>query len=158
MNGYSILRSDRNRNGGSVACYVRADLCFNSRNVFSNSIEHVFFDLLIPKVKPISIGIFNRPPNVNNFLETFFNDLKDIDLHKSEVFFLGDFNVNLLLNDKFILKENQSVDFRNLSSPLVTKYKELYQTFSLKEIIQEPTHVTSNTSSLLDQILTNAGW
>ena len=158
MNGYSILRSDRNRNGGSVACYVRADICFNSRNVFSNSIEHVFFDLLIPKVKPISIGIFNRPPNVNNFLETFFNDLKDIDLHKSEVFFLGDFNVNLLLNDKFILKENQSIDFRNLSSPLVTKYKELYQTFSLKEIIQEPTHVTSNTSSLLDQILTNAGW
>ena len=158
MNGYSILRSDRNRNGGSVACYVRADLFFNSRNVFSNSIEHVFFDLLIPKVKPISIGIFNRPPNVNNFLETFFNDLKDIDLHKSEVFFLGDFNVNLLLNDKFILKENQSIDFRNLSSPLVTKYKELYQTFSLKEIIQEPTHVTSNTSSLLDQILTNAGW
>ena len=158
MNGYSILRSDRNRNGGSVACYVRADLCLNSRNVFSNSIEHVFFDLLIPKVKPISIGIFNRPPNVNNFLETFFNDLKDIDLHKSEVFFLGDFNVNLLLNDKFILKENQSIDFRNLSSPLVTKYKELYQTFSLKEIIQEPTHVTSNTSSLLDQILTNAGW
>ena len=158
MNGYSILRSDRNRNGGSVACYVRADLCFNSRNVFSNSIEHVFFDLLIPKVKPISIGIFNRPPNVNNFLETFFNDLKHIDLHKSEVFFLGDFNVNLLLNDKFILKENQSIDFRNLSSPLVTKYKELYQTFSLKEIIQEPTHVTSNTSSLLDQILTNAGW
>ena len=158
MNGYSILRSDRNRNGGSVACYVRADLCFNSRNVFSNSIEHVVFDLLIPKVKPISIGIFNRPPNVNNFLEKFFNDLKDIDLHKSEVFFLGDFNVNLLLNDKFILKENQSIDFRNLSSPLVTKYKELYQTFSLKEIIQEPTHVTSNTSSLLDQILTNAGW
>ena len=109
-------------------------------------------------MKPISIGIFNRPPNVNNFLETFFNDLKHIDLHKSEVFFLGDFNVNLLLNDKFILKENQSIDFRNLSSPLVTKYKELYQTFSLKEIIQEPTHVTSNTSSLLDQILTNAGW
>ena len=125
MNGYSILRSDRNRNGGSVACYVRGDLCFNSRNVFSNSIEHVFFDLLIPKVKPISIGIFNRPPNVNNFLETFFNDLKHIDLHKSEVFFLGDFNVNLLLNDKFILKENQSLDFRNLSSSLISKYKEL---------------------------------
>ena len=26
INGYSILRSDRNRNGGGVACYVRADL------------------------------------------------------------------------------------------------------------------------------------
>ena len=58
INGYIILKSDRNRKGGGVACYVRADLCFNTRNIFSNSIEHVFFffDLLIPKVKPISIG------------------------------------------------------------------------------------------------------
>ena len=54
-----------------VACYIRADLCFNRRNVFSNTIEHVFFDLLIPKVKPISIDIFYRPPNANTFLETF---------------------------------------------------------------------------------------
>ena len=38
------------------------------------------------------------------------------------------------------------------------KYKQLYQTFSLKEIIQEPTRITSTTSFLLDHILTNAGW
>ena len=38
------------------------------------------------------------------------------------------------------------------------KYKELCKTFSLKEIIQEPTLVTSSTSSLLDHILTNSGW
>ena len=108
-------------------------------------------------MKPILIGIFYRPPNVNTFLETFFNDLKHIDFHKNEVYFLGDFNVNLLLNDKFILKENQSLDVRNLSSPLVSKYKELCQKFSLKEIIQEPTRVTSNTPFLLDYILINAG-
>ena len=40
----------------------------------------------------------------------------------------------------------------------MSKYKELCQTFSLKEIIQEPTRVTSTTFSLLDHILTNAGW
>ena len=28
VSGYSILRSDRNRYGGDVACYVRADPCF----------------------------------------------------------------------------------------------------------------------------------
>ena len=79
INGYSILRSDRNGNSGGVACYVRADLCFNSKKVFSNSIEHVFFfffDLLIPKLKTISIGFFYRLPNANSFLETFFNDVK----------------------------------------------------------------------------------
>ena len=158
ISGYSILRSDRNRYGGGVACYVRADLCFNRRNVFSNSIENVFFDLLIPKLKPLSIGIFYRPPHVNTFLETFANDLKLIDLKETEVYFLGDFNINLLVNDKFVLKENQSLDFRNINCPLMSKYKELCQTFSLKEIIQEPTRITSTTSFLLDHILTNAGW
>ena len=92
------------------------------------------------------------------FLESFINDLKQIDFKKSEAYFLGDFNINLLLNDKFVLKENQSVTFRNFNSPFVSKYKELCQTFSLKEIIQEPTQVTSTTSSLLDHILTNVGW
>ena len=74
ISGYNILRNDRNRNVGGVACYIRSDLCFNSRNIFSNSIEHIFFDLLIPKMNPISIGIFYKPPNANNFLESFIND------------------------------------------------------------------------------------
>ena len=40
----------------------------------------------------------------------------------------------------------------------MSKYKELCQRFSLKEIIQEPTPIKSTTSSLLDYILTNVGW
>ena len=115
ISGYSILRSDRNRYGGGVACYVRADLCFNGRNISLNAIENLFFDLRIPKFKPLSIGILYRPPNVNSFLETFANELKIIDLKETEVYFLGDFNSNLLVNDKFVLKENQSFDFRNLN-------------------------------------------
>ena len=74
INGYSIIRNDRNRNGGGVACYIRNDLCFNIKNIFSNSIEHAFFEILIPKVKPITIGIFYRPPNANGFLDILSND------------------------------------------------------------------------------------
>ena len=33
INGYSIIRNDRNRNGGGVACYIRSDLCFNIKNL-----------------------------------------------------------------------------------------------------------------------------
>ena len=60
INGYSILRSDRNGNSGGVACYVRADLCFNSKKVFSNSIEHVFFFFLFSYSK------------IENYLDWFF--------------------------------------------------------------------------------------
>ena len=110
--------------------------------IFSQIQLNIFY-LLIPKVKPVSIGIFYRPPNENTFLETFFNDFKYIDLHKNEFFCLGNFNVNLQLNDKLILKESRSLDFTNLSSLLVSKSKELCPRFFLK-IIQEPTRVTSN--------------
>ena len=77
--------------------------------------------------------------------------MKVIDLKETAVYFLGDFNINLL-------KENQSLGFRNLNCTLMSKYKELCQTFFLKEIMQEHTRKTSTTSSLLDQILTNTGW
>ena len=66
-NGYSIIRNDRNRNGGGFAFYIINDLSFNTTNIASNSIEHIFFEILIPKVKPIAIGTFHRPPNANDF-------------------------------------------------------------------------------------------
>ena len=97
INGYSIIRNDRSRNGGGVACYIRNDLHFNIKKIFLNSIEHVFFfEILIPKVKPIAIGIFYRPPNENDFLNIFSNEFQQIDSKTNEIFLLGDFNINLL--------------------------------------------------------------
>lgn len=105
----------------------------------------MFFDLLIPKLKHLSNVIFHRLPNVNENLETFLN----------QVFFLGDFN--LPFNDMLLLKENQSLDLRHLNTPVALKCKELCQTFFLKKIIQQSTHITSTTSSLLD-LMTNVDW
>ena len=113
INGYSIIRNDRNRNGGGVACYIRNDLCFNIKNIFSNSIEHVFFEILIPKVKPIAIRIFYRPPNENDFFNIFSTDFHQINDKTNEIYLLRDFNINLLQNGKFILKENQSYNLKN---------------------------------------------
>ena len=101
--------------------------------------------------------------NVNSLLSKV-DKLRDFvghtkrNLKETEVYFLGDFNINVLVNDKFVLKENQSLDFGNLNCALMSKYKELCQTFPLKEITQEPTCITGTSSSLLDHILTNAGW
>ena len=156
INGYSIIRNDRNRNGAGVACYIRNDLCFNFKNIFSNSIEHIFFEVLIPKVKPIAIGILNRHPNENDFLNRFSNDFQQIGSKTNEIYLLGDFNINLLQNGKFILKENQSYKLKSSSSALVNNYKEFFQKFSLTEIIKEATRITCSTSTLLDHILTNS--
>ena len=155
INGYSIIRNDRNRHGGGVACYVKNDLCFDTKKIFPNSIEHVFFEILIPKVKPTAVGIFYRPPNSHDFLNLLSNSFQQIDLNKKEIYLLGDFNINLFQNGKFLLKENQSNQVKDPTSSLISKYKEFCQYFFLTEIIKEPTRTTCNTTSLLDHILTN---
>ena len=135
IDGYSIIRSDRNRHGGGVACYIKNDLCFNTKTIFPNSIEHVFFEILIPKVKPIAVGIFYRPPNSNDILNLLSDNFQQIDLKKKEIYLLGDFNINLIQNGKFLLKENQSNQSKEPISPLINKYKEFCQTFFLTKII-----------------------
>ena len=57
IDGYELIRSDRNRHGGGVACYICSDISFNIRGDFSSEIENIFLDILLPKTKPILIGI-----------------------------------------------------------------------------------------------------
>ena len=69
INGYEVIRSDRNRHGGGVACYVRNDISFNVKSDFSEEIENIVFDMLLPKTKPILVGILYRPPDQSKFLD-----------------------------------------------------------------------------------------
>ena len=56
IEGYSIVRCDRDRKGGGVACYIKDDICFSTRNILSKKTEVIFVDLLLPKTKPMSVG------------------------------------------------------------------------------------------------------
>ena len=90
------------------------------------------------------------------FFNIFFIDFQQIDSKTNEIYLPGDFNINLLQNGKFILKESQSYKLKSSSSALVNNHKEFCQKFSLTEIIKEPTRITCSTSTLLDQILNNS--
>ena len=70
IDGYEVIRSDRNRHGGGVACYVRNDINFNVRRDFSDEIENIVFDMLLPKTKPILEGFLYRPPNQSKELSS----------------------------------------------------------------------------------------
>ena len=61
VDGYNIVRNDRNRNGGGVACYIRNNIFFNRKTCMSDNIENIFIDLLFPETKPISVGIIYKP-------------------------------------------------------------------------------------------------
>ena len=118
-------------------------------------IEGIFFDILLPKTKPIFVGIFYRPPTCINLLECFNKHLDDINL-ENEIFLLGDFNINLFHNGKYILKENQAMQNRIPSTSLVSQYKLFCQRYSLEQIIKHATRTTCSSSTLIDHILTNS--
>ena len=98
--GYDILRCDRNRNGDGVACHIRKDLCFNTRPLNCKEIENIIFDILLPKSKPITIGVFDRPPDQANFMELIVKSISLLNLKDNEIYLLGDFSINLLQNGK----------------------------------------------------------
>ena len=69
IDGYTIERSDRNRRGGGVACYIRNNLSYNIKENFSDEIENLFLDIMLPKTKPILLGVVYRPPDQPDFVE-----------------------------------------------------------------------------------------
>ena len=109
---YSLIRKDRNRKGGGVACYIRGDICFNSQNYLSDEIENISFDLLLPKTKPISIAIVYKPPTDNHFLDYLSRGLNDFNLMENDLFILGDTNINILNNGENIFDKYKDMSKR----------------------------------------------
>ena len=67
IEGYDLIRSDRNRHGDGVACYIKKDRHYNVRENCPKNFENIFLDLLLPNSKPILIGILYKPPDQSVF-------------------------------------------------------------------------------------------
>ena len=88
IDGYNILRFDRNRHRGGVACYVRNGLSFTKINYFPHDIETIFIEIFLPKTKPMTVGIVYWPPSQTNFLETMNEHFYKIDTSTKKPIFL----------------------------------------------------------------------
>ena len=74
IEGYNIVWLDRNREGGGVCIYVRDDIAFNVRNELTvDELEGIWIDILLPKTKPILIGLSLSVPSASVLLQVSFN-------------------------------------------------------------------------------------
>ena len=94
---------------------------FNSQNYLSDIIENNSFDLLLPKAKPISIGIVYKPPTDNRFLDYLSKELSDFNLMANDLFILGDTDINILDNGHNILDKYKDMSKRKSSFGAITK-------------------------------------
>ena len=106
IDNYNTFRCDRNRHGGGVVCYIRNDLSYDVKSFFPPEIENIFFEILLPNTKTIIVRIIYRPPSQSEFLEIINTQFNKLDINNNEIYILGDFNINLYLNNSYIFLKN----------------------------------------------------
>ena len=75
---YNLIRCDRTIKGGGIACYIKTSISFNYHGSLSKNFENILIDILLRKLKPITLGITYRPPDQSSFIDGFniaFNEL-----------------------------------------------------------------------------------
>ena len=136
IKGFCLFRNDRDRNGGGVALYINENLspCIINDNISSESVW------VKVKYGYIIIGSIYRPPNSPVSYHDYIIDLDFISSFNYELIIMGDLN-------------SDCYDKHNQSYVCNAKIKTLEIMYQLKQIINKPTRVTAESSTLIDLIL-----
>ena len=98
IEGYDLIRSDRSRKRGGIACFVKNSISYNRKPNFCINTDSIFIEILLPKSKPVLTGIFYRPPDKHDFVNCLEHTFNDTNVFESqECYLLGDININLQL-------------------------------------------------------------
>ena len=100
--------------------------------------------MLLPKTKPILIGILYQPPDQSKFLDKLsMATSKTKNFDDQEVYILGDLNINLINNQKH-------------TPSGIKRYKEFCSLNGLKQLLTLPTLIIKNLTSFHYHVLTNS--
>ena len=122
---------------GGVMIYVKESIYYKRRNDLERrGIECIWIELTL-KRKRILFGLFYQPPNSDSEYYTAIADSIHLaaDSGIQDIVIIGDFNFNML----------------NTQSS--RKINSICEELSLLQMIQDPTHFTENSSSLIDLII-----
>ena len=98
VQGYDIVRHDRNRSGGGVCIYVRKSINFDKRSdLVPENLEAVCIEVTKPNSRPFIVSSIYKPPSAP---VEIFNSIErmngQMDNEDKEMYILGDLNCNLL--------------------------------------------------------------
>ena len=147
LNNYSYTGNSRvGKSGGGVGIYtsnIFQTKVLEELNHMSSVAETVFIELILPEKKNIIIGEIYKPPqaNPNDFLAILENILSAPSLENKTCFIMGDFNLDLL-------KCNSCIHCQSFCDIMLAK--------SFVHLINRPTRIANNSSTLIDNIFTNS--
>ena len=76
------------------------------------------------------------------------NKISSVD---NEIYILGDFNINLFLNDSYVLEKNNILNSKSIPND-VKSYHEFCTFFGLKQLMKVPTRTTTSSSTIIEHI------
>ena len=135
VDDYDLVRLDRSRRGGVIACYIKSSIAYSYKGSFCSNTKSIFVDIFLPKSNPILLGILYRPPDKSDFVKHINNVFTETGVSdKHECYLLGDLNINLILDEKEIFS-NKSYKSNGQNLPPLTKgYLDFWFSFSLKQL------------------------
>ena len=145
MAGFQQERLDRTCHGGGVSLYVKDSIKYKPHpDIPRDDLETICIEVQPPKSKSFLVLTWYRPPSspVSSF-DKLERILSYLDKEGKEIILLDDTNCNMPTK-----QVEQFIDIN-------TKHMNgLYELFSFKQLIKEPTRVTLTTSSVIDHIAT----
>ena len=139
IDGYHVERLDRNKFGGGVAIYVRKGIDYKVRNdLMIYYLESISVEVKIGMHKPFIVTSLYSPNHTVEYFNKLKSLIENIDLEKRESILIGDTNCD------FLKPTNYTVHL-----------KRLIKTYSLTQLIKEPTRTTHTTQTIIDDIITN---
>ena len=148
LKNYKSIHQARNgdRNGGGTCLFIHNSLTFNKRSdlcVNNNDIESLSVEILNANSKNIIVNVTYRQSagDIKVFEDSFKKLLSPKKHTNKPIYLTGDFNLNLLdYNTNAKVKSYLNIMFARSFVPLINK----------------PTRISKNNSTIIDHILTNA--
>ena len=106
--------------------------------------------MFLPHSKHLVLGTIYCPPSQGSFTETTTEKFSKINTNDTEIYILGDFNINLFSKQKYVFHQMNTQSM----PPEVETCFQFCSLYGLEQIIKPSTRVKCSTSSLIDHILT----
>lgn len=144
IEGYKIIRNDRNRHGGGICVYYRDTLSCRivNKSIYDADYGRQITEFLLLDFRHANenflLAVYYNPPNLNcaDILKSHFENFS---VKYNSTYFIGDFNTNLLYN-----------------SYRLQHLREVVSNFCYSFINSEPTYFYSSGCSLLDLFITDS--
>ena len=138
IDGFKIERKDRDdcnlietNNGGGIVIYISNHINYVRRtDLETQDIESMWIEIRIKNSKSFLVCSVYRPPSAKtDWLEQFSKQIESATSTFSEIYLMGDFNINI---------DTSNGEYTNLN------WKNIIELNDLKQLIKVPTRVTAH--------------